>query len=292
MALPAPRADAAVAAASDGILLLGGTDGSTPQTSVWKARFVSGKVQKWADQAPLLEPNAGGVAAVVGNDVWLMGGSNASAPVRTVQIGRIGSTPLTGPAPSASASAAASAAPGAVATDTAQVTQFRVSEQTNLPEPRTDAAGFTANGTLYFVGGSDGSTPRPEVWWAIPDASGAIPGWKHLPQTDLGIGLTGASGFASGSQAFVFGGQTPDGIWPRVARTNLAPQEPFFQLGLVGATVPALKIDGEIGQQLGYLNAAGAGTVNFVLLLLIGWAYAHKEQTRAIVGRLRNRRRR
>ena len=38
-------------------------------------------------------------------------------------------------------------------------------------------------------------------------------------------------------------------------RANLAPQEPFFQLGLVGATVPALKIDGEIGQQLGYLAA-------------------------------------
>ena len=44
--------------------------------------------------------------------------------------------------------------------------------------------------------------------------------------------------------------------------------------------MPGLKIDGEIGQQLGYLNAAGAGTVNFVVLLLIGWAFAHKEQTR------------
>ena len=43
------------------------------------------------------------------------------------------------------------------------------------------------------------------------------------------------------------------------ARANLAPQPPFFQLGLVGATVPALKVSGEIGQQLGYLNAATAG---------------------------------
>jgi hypothetical protein len=75
-------------------------------------------------------------------------------------------------------------------------------------------------------------------------------------------------------------------------RTSVAPQAPFFQLGLVGATVPALKIDGEVGQQLGYLNAAGVGTVNFILLLLIGWAFAHKEQTRAAFNRIVRRRRR
>jgi hypothetical protein len=55
--------------------------------------------------------------------------------------------------------------------------------------------------------------------------------------------------------------------------------------------VPALKIDGEVGQQLGYLNAAGAGTVNFVLLLLIGWAFAHKERVREIWEGVRRRRR-
>jgi hypothetical protein len=55
-------------------------------------------------------------------------------------------------------------------------------------------------------------------------------------------------------------------------------------------TVPGLKIDGEIGQQLGYLNAAGAGTVNFVILLIIGWAYAHKPQARALVTRVVRRR--
>jgi hypothetical protein len=70
----------------------------------------------------------------------------------------------------------------------------------------------------------------------------------------------------------------------------MAPQPPFFQLGLVGATVPALKIDGEIGQQLGYLNAAGVGSVDFAILVVIGWAYAHKEQTRALFERIRRRR--
>ena len=78
-------------------------------------------------------------------------------------------------------------------------------------------------------------------------------------------------------------------VGPSSVRANTAPQSPFFQLGLVGATVPGLKIEGEIGQQLGYLNAAGVGTVNFIILLLIGWAYAHKAQTRAIIARVLHR---
>ena len=90
----------------------------------------------------------------------------------------------------------------------------------------------------------------------------------------------------SGPNAILVGGTTARRRGRRRAiRANIAPQAPFFQLGLVGATVPGLKIEGEIGQQLGYLNAAGVGTVNFIILILIGWAFAHKEQTRAIVAR-------
>ena len=55
-------------------------------------------------------------------------------------------------------------------------------------------------------------------------------------------------------------------------------------------TVPGLTIEGEIGQQLGYLNAAGAGTVDFIILILIGVAFAHKERTKAILARLFRRR--
>ena len=80
-----------------------------------------------------------------------------------------------------------------------------------------------------------------------------------------------------------------EGVQSGSFRANTAPQSPFFQLGLVGATVPGLKIEGEIGQQLGYLNAAGAGTVNFVILLLIGWAFAHKAQATALVRRVLRR---
>jgi hypothetical protein len=38
------------------------------------------------------------------------------------------------------------------------------------------------------------------------------------------------------------------------------------------------------------MNAAGAGTVNFIILLIIGWAFAHKPQARAMVSRVVRRR--
>jgi hypothetical protein len=94
-----------------------------------------------------------------------------------------------------------------------------------------------------------------------------------------------------GPNAIIVGGSSGGTVQANALRTNMAPQEPFFQLGLVGATVPALKIEGEIGQQLGYLNAAGVGTVNFIILVLIGWAFAHRERTREMFERFRSRRR-
>ena len=95
----------------------------------------------------------------------------------------------------------------------------------------------------------------------------------------------------TGPNAIIVGGEKVEGPVATSLRANTAPQSPFFQVGLVGATVPGLKIDGEIGQQLGYLNAAGAGTVNFVILLLVGWAFAHRERAKEILGRVIRRRR-
>ena len=64
-------------------------------------------------------------------------------------------------------------------------------------------------------------------------------------------------------------------------RTDLLPvisKGVLRAVGFPGVTVPALKIDGEIGQQLGYLNANTIGIVNFALFLIIGWVFAHRTQ--------------
>src|SRR5439155_12148230 len=130
------------------------------------------------------------------------------------------------------------------------------------------------------VGGTDGKTPKADVYWAIPDSGGVIPEWKHLAQADLpSEGLAGTAATVNGGVAFLVGGTTAKGVTTSSARSNLAPKPPFFQLGLLGATVPGLKIEGEIGQQLGWLAAAIVGGGNFTLLVIIGVAMAHREQT-------------
>jgi hypothetical protein len=272
LALPAPRAGASAVALTDGIAVMGGSDANGPTKTVWKSQQdKSGAPQAWTDQSPLLEANVGGTAVHVGGVIFVIGGQNASgAPVATVQQGLVGG-------------------PNATAADPNVVTAWRASAQTNLPAPRTGMSSFTSNGGIYVQGGSDGTAPRTETWWATPDANGVIPSWQHMPELDLGQGIQGASAFTASSYAFLVGGRTSSGLTGAAARAYLAPAEPFFQLGLLGATIPALKLSGEIGQQLGYLNAAGAGTVNFVGLLLVGWAFAHKERVRELVNRRRRR---
>jgi hypothetical protein len=153
---------------------------------------------------------------------------------------------------------------------------------TDLPAPRTDLVGFAANGALYAVGGSDGTAPTGTLYWTTPNSVGDIPEWKHLDASDLpASGNAGGAPIALGPDVIIVGGTTRDGVLAASVRANIAPEAPFFQLGLVGATVPALKIDGEIGQQLGYLNANTVGIVDFAIFVIIGWAFAHKEQIKA-----------
>ena len=191
----------------------------------------------------------------------------------------------------------ASGAPGVgdpnAPADAGAIIRWGVSEAANLPVARADAMGYATNGAMYVIGGADGSGTQNEVYWTVPVPGrdgDDIPEWLHLGQSDLPEpGLARAAVGQVGPNLLLVGGTSGENLQTGSVRTNLSPQEPFFRVGLVGMTVPALKIDGEIGQQLGYLNAAGAGTVMFVLLLIVGWMFAHKEQTRSWWRRVRRR---
>ncbi|MGH2512971.1 MAG: hypothetical protein ACRDGQ_09815, partial [Candidatus Limnocylindrales bacterium] len=282
LALPAARTSATVIAAPDGLIVLGGSDGSSPTTTVWKATSDStGKLGTWTAQAPMPQPRSEADGSLIGSNLFVYGGRDVSGPTTVVLRGSTGTAAVASPAPSG--------ATGAVQVQ-AWATGLGV---TNLPAARTKAVGFTSNGVLYLVGGSDGTASKTEVYWTTPDASGNINGWQHLSQTDLPTssgGLAGSAGIASGSDAFLVGGTSSGKVIAGSVRADLAPQPPFFALGLLGATIPAMKIAGDIGQQLGYLSAAGAGTLDFILLIVIGWAFAHKDKTRAFFARLRGRR--
>jgi hypothetical protein len=276
LTLPDARSGAAAAITPDGILLIGGRNANGPVATTWKSLLdTKGALGKWSVEQPLHSPQADATAAVIGDYVWLYGGSDASGPVGAVQRGAFGKP----------AAAGLPANP-----DAGKVIRWDVSDSANLPVARTNAAGWSANGTLYLAGGDDGSGPRTQLYWAIPTSTGDLTEWKHLAVIDLPApGLEGAAAVITGPSAVLVGGSTVGGVLASSARANTAPLSPFFQIGLVGATVPGLKIEGEIGQQLGYLNAAGVGTVDFIILLLVGWAFAHKAQARAMIGRVLRR---
>lgn len=273
--LPEGRAGASAVAAPDGVLLIGGEGPNGPVATVWKSPLAAdGSLEAWEPEAELLRPQAEGTAALIGDFVWLWGGHDANGPVGAVQRGSLGLP----------AAAGLPANP-----DEGKVVQWAIADEINLPAPRDNGAGWAASGTLYHLGGADADGPKGELYWTIPTTEGDLPAWQHLPVSDLPFGLEGGSTVVSGPNAIVVGGETTEGVTSSAARANTAPLTPFFQLGLVGMTIPGLKIEGEIGQQLGYLNAAGAGTLNFVILLLIGWGFAHPEQARGIVRRVLRR---
>jgi hypothetical protein len=289
--LPEARAGAAVLATADGLLVAGGTgpDGA-PSASVWKATADStGALGGFEPQPVLPDAVSGASIAQVDSFVWVYGGRDANGPTGAVQRGSYGAlTAAPGASPGASVAAATPAASGAA---TAQGIQgWAISNEANVA-PRAAAAGFSANGAIYLVGGDDGTGPQRQLFWALPDNNGDLPGgWRHTDVTDLGSGgLEGAAAIVSGSTVFLIGGTSGGGALKTSVRASLAPEEPFFQLGVAGMVIPGLQIPGEIGQQLGYLAAAGAGTLDFVILVALGWAFNHKPLIRAWWDRRRGR---
>jgi hypothetical protein len=261
LALPEPRAGSVLVVAPDGLLLVGGTNGSGPVNTVLKSTFdtKTGAPGKWqAQPGRLYKAVTDASAAMIGSYLWVYGGTTADGtPTNTVQRGEFGT-----------------------GNGAATIVRFGVKGgATDLPAARTNMAGIAANGTLYAIGGSDGKSPQGTLYWAVPSNAGEIPEWKHLAASDLpASGSAGGAPIVIGPDAVIVGGTTRDGVIAASARAGIAPEAPFFQLGLVGATVPALKIDGEVGQQLGYLNANGVGIADFTLFVVIGWAFAHREQ--------------
>ena len=271
--LPEARAGSGLVPLADGLLLVGGTNGDGATATTWKSALAGDALTAWEPQREMAVAVSDAVAAQNGDYVWVYGGTDANGqPTGAVQRGTIGT-----------------------GDDEGRLLAWGVREVGNLPEARTNAAGWAANGALYLVGGSDGTRPRGELYWVTPtvdrELGDIVVEWRHVAASDLPAqGLAGAASLVSGPNAFLVGGESVDGPISAAARSNLAPQEPFFRLGLFGMVVPALKIDGEIGQQLGYLNANGIGILNFAVLIAIGWAFAHKEQTRQLIRRVTRRR--
>ena len=276
LTLPQPLAGAGVAAGTAGFALFGGLDVDLEPTNGAYLAWIDdrGDLAAWeplGDELALPEPRAYMVADRIADFFYVIGG-----------IG-----------------------PDGVATDT--VFRLEVSENepaTNaagnllgwavapegqaLPEPRADATSFNANGAVYAIGGFDAEgVPQESMLWAVPDTTtGDYDEWQRLDQTDLPVGTASAPIVGVGAHAFMFGGETAEGTTDGSLRAEISPRPPFFQLGIAGATIPGLAIEGEIGQQLGYLNAMGVGMTNFVILIILGIAASRPESTKRVIGRI------
>src|SRR5487761_1920321 len=329
LALPAPRADAAIVGAGLQTLLVGGTDAAgTPQAGVFATVIhPDGNFDAWSQGVPLPAPRAQAAALFFSGTAYVIGGLGADGkPTDTVFAGTpdastgvisawTESTGLKLPAPRAGAAAPDTVWKAAVNATTGKLQAWAPNAAlasfdaagAAQPAPRVHALATVSGAYLFVWGGEDaagpttqvlrgdistakdtlgqvtrwgtstsagpnlpaapagGSGSNGEVIWAIPDANGNIPRWVHLAASDLpaSLDLRGAAPIVAGSNVFLVGGTTAAGPAAGTARANLSPLPPFFQLGLF------------------YIVAAGVATGDFVLLLLIGYAFNHKERTRA-----------
>lgn len=289
--LPEARTGAAVVAVSDGLLLVGGEDAAhVPQATVWKATLgESGELGAWTEFMALPSPRAAAAAALVGDALYVWGGRDASGPTGVALRGDI----AVAKSPATGHSTTPAVDNGQGDAEIGTIFRWTATEAAaSLPQPRDGAALWSANGTLYVAGGTVDGAVTTDVSWAAPTAIGGIAGWTSVDQSDLpgDAARVGAVGTVVGGQALLIGGR--DAAGDPTATTLVAgtsPKAPVFRLGLFGLTVPGLAIPGEVGQQLGYLAAAGVWTLHFVLLLAAAVAYAQRERFGAWVRRLAGR---
>jgi hypothetical protein len=277
LTLPKPISSAAAVAATSGIWLIGGLTADGPSATVLQSAFTktgTPALTAWAEVSalPLPEARAGPTALLIGNYLYVAGGDGPNGTSDSVFRLRF----ATGvPAVKTGGALEGWATPEA-------------GKPGSLPAPRSHHSSFTANGALYVIGGNDAQgAPQKTAYWAVPSATtGDIPSWTHIDSTDLLEGRAYASISSVGSTAFLIAGEGPSGPSDGTFRAGLSPKPPFFRLGLFGATIPALSIKGEIGQQLGYINAMTVGMVNFVILVAIAIAYSHRAQTLRLMERM------
>jgi len=286
LALPEGRTGAALVAVSDGLILIGGdSDANAPQKSVWKAKLDdAGNLGAWAPLAELPAARVDAAAVVVGDSIWIWGGRDETGPTGVALRGDIAVAKSI-----STGHSVATPSPDQLAQGDAEIGsifRWRATEgDANLSTPRVDAALWSANGILYVAGGvSADGTPVNSMYWATPTVATGITTWSNVPQSDLpaGSGRIGAHGVVIGANALLVGGVDESGSTePPILAAGTSPKAPVFRLGILGATIPGLAISGEVGQQLGYLSAAGAWTLNFVLLLAAAVVYAQRERAAA-----------
>lgn len=274
LTLPAGISGASALAGPDGLWLIGGRTADGVSADVWRSTYAEGSTTlgPWTklEGAELPAPRADAAAAMVGETILVAGGTDGRAATDTLfKLHLASGIPV-------------------VDEVSGEPEGWEVAgDGEKLPAARAQVASFNQSGTLYLLGGVDAAgAPQFSSLWGITGADGHV-SWHYLDQSNLTEPRADASVAVVGATAFLFGGTDAEGTPQDGAfRADLAPEPPFYRLGLFGATLPGLSIKGEIGQQLGYINAMTAGMVHFGILVAIGVAYSHPRGTRRFINRI------
>ncbi len=273
LVLPVAVSDAAGAATSTSIFVFGGRTDAGPSSAVFRAHIPEGEseLEPFAEmtELPLPEARAGATAATAGGALYVIGGEGPSGVTNSVFYLGLDTH-------------------GEPSVDVATGRPFGWGVSVNqsasaaLPEPRVGHTTFVNSGAIYAIGGRDANGAAvATTFWAVPSATdGTIAGWQRLDQTELPAPRANAPAAVIGQNVFVIGGTDAAGQdLTSTIRADLAPRAAFFRLGLFGVTVPALGIEGEIGQQLGYIIAASAAMGNFAILVVVAWMFSHRRES-------------
>ena len=272
--LPVPLTDASGIATATGLYVFGGrTTGDQMVATTYLTSIPTGqtKLSPWQEmtEIPLPEARAGATATSTGISVFVLGGQGPNGVTNSVFYLGLDAkgNPVVNPNSHRPFGWGVSVDQSAAAA---------------LPAARQHQMTYNNGGSIYVIGGTDADGKAVATnYWTVPNAStGLISSWATLDATDLPQPQSQSAAAISGATVFLIGGSGANGDELNTTlRANLAPAPPFFRLGAFGVTVPALSIKGEIGQQLGYIVAAGAGTGGLIALIIIGWMFSHRRQS-------------
>ena len=166
----------------DGLLLIGGRNASGPGgDDLEDAAQQHGRAERLVRGAPLVTPQADATAVLIGDYLWLYGGSDANGPVGAVQRGEFGKQAAEG--------LPANPDEGKLITLGRSTTR----RTCRSPGPTRRAGAPTAPST--WPAATTATVPKPEVYWAVPTNAGEIPEWKHLAaMRPAGVGSRGRPG--------------------------------------------------------------------------------------------------
>ena len=155
----------------------------------------------------------------------------------------------------------------------------------NLPVPRVDAAGFSANGGLYLVGrhvrrrhSRTSSTGRFRTTRAT-FPSGSTSTASDLPPP----GIAGGAAVVSGSNVFLIGGRNDQGVFGRRRERTLRRGR---RSSSWASSVPRFRPSrSRVRSASSWATSPRPARARSTspLLVIIGWAYAHPEKTRELL---------